>query len=292
VQLLHAADCAAGGAAGLWDYPNCGACQHPGAGEGLSTCGSLQVWLCADGRDVFECVTVCGEEHVLFNLLVAVQCDDTCMPYFWRVLVACARSRHAWLPVSGMGQNRTTFEMVLTWESRQLRMLCVCNDSANATATDSHTFFLRALCLQWADELQRHITPGGLSVKVYSGQPQETTALARGSSRSRSSSPAPKAVRGAAIATAGGGRAAASNEVVTAAQLAAADIVLTTYDIIRREAGLQPQTDDAPERNLRHRKRCVIVAAVSLLVRCVMSSVYLESKHKLCFSPCCTPFAY
>jgi len=42
---------------------------------------------------------------------------------------------------------------------------------------------------------------------------------------------------------------------VTAAQLAAADIVLTTYDIIRKEVALQPQTEGVPERNLRHRKR-------------------------------------
>ena len=113
--------------------------------------------------------------------------------------------------------------------------------------------------LQWVDELQRHTKPGSLSIKVYSGQPQATTQSAtKGSStRSRSSSPASSSgVRGAAAATAAGGRAAASNEVVTAAQLAAADIVLTTYDIIRREVALQPQSEGgAPDRNLRHRKR-------------------------------------
>lgn len=109
--------------------------------------------------------------------------------------------------------------------------------------------------LQWVDELQRHTLPGSLSIKVYSGQPQADTS-ARGASRSRSSSPAPHSVRGAAAATAAGGKAAASNEVVTAAQLAAADIVLTTYDILRREVVLQPQTEAAPERSLRHRKRC------------------------------------
>lgn len=110
--------------------------------------------------------------------------------------------------------------------------------------------------LQWVDELQRHTLPGSLSIKVYSGQPQADTSAARGASRSRSSSPAPRSVRGAAAATAASGKAAASNEVVTAAQLAAADIVLTTYDILRREVVLQPQTEAAPERSLRHRKRC------------------------------------
>lgn len=65
-------------------------------------------------------------------------------------------------------------------------------------------------------------------------------------------------MRGAAAATAANGKAAASDEVVTAAQLAGADVVLTTYDIIRREVALQPQTEGAPERNLRHRKRCVL----------------------------------
>ena len=113
------------------------------------------------------------------------------------------------------------------------------------------------VCLQWVDELQRHTLPGSLSIKVYSGQPQAAAPPAKGS-RSRSSSPAAgSSVRGAAAATAAGGKAAASNEVVTAAQLAAADIVLTTYDIIRREVALQPSTEGAPERNLRHRKRCV-----------------------------------
>lgn len=113
------------------------------------------------------------------------------------------------------------------------------------------------LCLQWVDELQRHTLLGSLSIKVYSGQPQAAARAATGSrSRSRSSSPAATNVRGAAAATAASGKAAASNEVVTAAQLAAADIVLTTYDIIRREVALQPQTEGAPERSLRHRKRC------------------------------------
>jgi E3 ubiquitin-protein ligase SHPRH len=125
-------------------------------------------------------------------------------------------------------------------------------------------------CPQWVEELQRHILPGSLSIKVYSGQPQAATPAAKGSSRSRSSSPAASNVRGAAAATAANGKAAASDEVVTAAQLAAADVVLTTYDIIRREVVLQPQTEGAPERSLRHRKRCaptsqIILAEVTVL---------------------------
>jgi E3 ubiquitin-protein ligase SHPRH len=120
-----------------------------------------------------------------------------------------------------------------------------------------------AAWLQWVDELQRHTLPGSLSIKVYSGQPQADTSASRGASRSRSSSPARSSVRGAAAATAAGGKAAASNEVVTAAQLAAADIVLTTYDILRREVVLQPQTEAAPERSLRHRKRCAASLAAA-----------------------------
>lgn len=121
-----------------------------------------------------------------------------------------------------------------------------------------HAACVLCYAVQWVDELQRHTKPGSLSIKVYSGQPQAAAApAAKGSSsgRSRSSSPAVGGVRGAAAATAAGGKAAASNEVVTAAQLAAADIVLTTFDIIRREVALQPQTEGAPERSLRHRKR-------------------------------------
>lgn len=45
------------------------------------------------------------------------------------------------------------------------------------------------------------------------------------------------------------------HEVVTAAQLAAADIVLTSYDVIRREAALHVDPDAADGPKLRHRKR-------------------------------------
>jgi hypothetical protein len=143
---------------------------------------------------------------------------------------------------------------------------------------------------QWVDELQQHIQPGAVTIKVYSGQVQaavqpvtvssssslssSSSSAAAGKGRrgksgkgagagsrscSRSSTPAaagPGSVREAAAAAASGARAAASDEVVTAAQLAAADVVVTTYDVMRREVALHPTlSDDSGAPNLRHRKR-------------------------------------
>jgi E3 ubiquitin-protein ligase SHPRH len=119
------------------------------------------------------------------------------------------------------------------------------------------------ILVQWVDELQRHIEPGSISVKVYSGQVQAGMASAAAAqqcgSRSRSATPAASSVRSAAAAAAAAGRAAAGNEVVTAAQLAAADIVLTSYEVMRREVLLQPSTDAASAPSLRHRKRYAVV---------------------------------
>ena len=50
-------------------------------------------------------------------------------------------------------------------------------------------------------------------------------------------------------------RAGASARVVTAAELAASDIVLTTYDVLRRDVHHCPGAGDAPARSLRRRKK-------------------------------------
>jgi E3 ubiquitin-protein ligase SHPRH len=75
---------------------------------------------------------------------------------------------------------------------------------------------------QWRDEILRHIRPGALKLLVYEGQPQP-----------------------------GAGRTA---KVVTAANLAAADIVLTTYDVLRRDINHAPDGQGAGH-NLRRRKK-------------------------------------
>ena len=73
------------------------------------------------------------------------------------------------------------------------------------------------------DEILRHIQPGALKLVLYEGQPQPG-------------------------AGGGGGR------VVTAAQLAGADIVLTTYDVLRRDIHHCPDGATAA-RGLRYRKK-------------------------------------
>lgn len=125
--------------------------------------------------------------------------------------------------------------------------------------------------------MQRHITPGTLSLKVYVGQHQPTSAppVAKTTSSSRSSRTAAGSARDAAAAAAAAGAAAAAaaaGHVVTAAELAAADIVLTTYDVLKRELALQPDADGASEYSFRRRKRWAVCAlrgsAASLSAQC------------------------
>jgi E3 ubiquitin-protein ligase SHPRH len=115
--------------------------------------------------------------------------------------------------------------------------------------------------VQWVDELQRHITPGTLSLKVYVGQyqPNSTPAPSTTSSSSkrarRTSSANARNTAAAAAAASASAAAASGKQVVTAAELAAADIVLTTYDVLKRELALQPDADAASEYSFRRRKR-------------------------------------
>lgn len=62
---------------------------------------------------------------------------------------------------------------------------------------------------QWWEEIHRHIHPGALQVVIYEGQPQPTSGHKR-----------PK--------------------IVTAADLAVADIALTTYDVLRKDLNHEP----------------------------------------------------
>ncbi len=83
---------------------------------------------------------------------------------------------------------------------------------------------------QWHEEILRHLRPGALKLLVYHGQPQ------------------PGLARPAGAAGTGDGR------VVTAADLAEADIVLTTYDALRADLAHQPDLD-VEERSFRRPKR-------------------------------------
>jgi hypothetical protein len=121
--------------------------------------------------------------------------------------------------------------------------------------------------LQWVDELQRHITPGTLSLKVYVGQHQPSSAPTTSSNKRarRTSSANARDTAAAAAAAGAAAAAAAAGQVVTAAELAAADIVLTTYDVLKREVALQPDADGASEYSFRRRKRCAWSSAGSVM---------------------------
>ena len=99
-----------------------------------------------------------------------------------------------------------------------------------------------AILGQWVSELQRHSAPGALSLLVYRGQDQ------RGGGGGTSDG------YGAVIC---GPRASGGAEVVSAHDLAAVDIVVTTYDVLRADVSRQPELE-AHDRELRGAKRCVL----------------------------------
>ncbi|GAB4820920.1 hypothetical protein N2152v2_007966 [Parachlorella kessleri] len=80
---------------------------------------------------------------------------------------------------------------------------------------------------QWHDEIQRHIRPGAMKVLIYHGQAQL-------------------------------GPSSYKHSLVTAADLAAADIVLTTYDVLKRDLYHNPEGDEA-QKALRHRKKYEVI---------------------------------
>jgi E3 ubiquitin-protein ligase SHPRH len=113
----------------------------------------------------------------------------------------------------------------------------------------AHVLLLWCCCLQWCDELLKHIRPGTLSVKVYLGQPQAAAVAAAASSGSDGPS--------AAAIAAGlhpGAEVLGGDAVVTATQLAAADVVLTTYDVLRKDVAAQPGVE-GETRAMRRAKR-------------------------------------
>ena len=85
---------------------------------------------------------------------------------------------------------------------------------------------------QWWDEIHRHIQPGALKVIMYEGQPQP-------------------------------GRTSRCPKIVTAADLAAADIVLTTYDVLRKDLHHDPRNStsavEESQRVFRRQKKYEII---------------------------------
>lgn len=70
---------------------------------------------------------------------------------------------------------------------------------------------------------------------------------------------------------------ASRHQLVTAADLAAADIVLTTYDVLKRDVYHQPQGEAGEQRSLRHRKKYEVGAASVGLLLLSQNSVELAS---------------
>jgi E3 ubiquitin-protein ligase SHPRH len=112
---------------------------------------------------------------------------------------------------------------------------------------------------QWVDELAKHIAPGTLSLRVYVGQSQLSAGAAPDSGAPPRTAAGARAAATAAVVTSAAAAAAAAGRVITAADLAAADIVLTTYDVLSRELALQPGEDEAAGRTMRQRKRYAVV---------------------------------
>ena len=98
---------------------------------------------------------------------------------------------------------------------------------------------------QWRAELRRHAKPGAVRVSVYEGQPRDAGG--------------PNGVRLPPFKRTPFKRTRnASDGVVSAADLAAADVVLTTYDVLRGDLHHDP-LGDAGARASRHVKRYSVI---------------------------------
>ncbi|EFJ51898.1 hypothetical protein VOLCADRAFT_87560 [Volvox carteri f. nagariensis] len=141
-----------------------------------------------------------------------------------------------------------------------------------------------AILQQWYDEIRRHVHPGALRVVVYGGQTQPgvsgsgalicsgtfTPGRVGGTAVTCGTAAAPGGLRGPADRGVDGDGNFSVVEadvaesmvgrwvVVSAAQLAAADVVLTTYDVLKRDVARQPDPE-GQERSLRHGKRYEVV---------------------------------
>jgi E3 ubiquitin-protein ligase SHPRH len=103
---------------------------------------------------------------------------------------------------------------------------------------------------QWRSELARHAVPGAVRVVVYEGQPRDAGGPSSGTVKK-------KRGKKTSSATSAGFEPA---QVTSAKDLAAADVVLTTYDVLRNDLHHDPSGDAAgAARASRYAKRYSIV---------------------------------
>lgn len=107
---------------------------------------------------------------------------------------------------------------------------------------------------QWQSEITKHTCPGALKVITYLGQNRTSLDSAIPSAASGVDAPsgdARKASEGAGKSRKGKH---SGQSVVSAQDLAAADVVLTTYDVLKRDVHHQPDPDQQGK-TFRRRKR-------------------------------------
>lgn len=104
---------------------------------------------------------------------------------------------------------------------------------------------------QWRAELRRHAKPGAVRVLVYEGQPRDAGGPNAGKRRTKASFQTDTFQTDKGLSN-------ASDGVVSAADLAAADVVLTTYDVLRGDLHHDP-LGDVGSRASRHVKRYSVI---------------------------------
>ena len=119
----------------------------------------------------------------------------------------------------------------------------LCLQEVDGTAGATLIVCPEAIQKQWLDEIERHTAPGALRVVTYAGQKASLLSSAEGA-RPRApfrlqpvpSTPLVGLLHSRQQATRGHARAGMP---VTAADLAAADVVLTTFDVLRKDVAFE-----------------------------------------------------